>query len=148
MKNYTLLISLLVLLLIPFLASSQKNNHNSQKSNNNSNTVESIEKQMVKIQEKLGLDGLQDAVVQNILEKYSKKKKQLRNQSEDRKVMSAKMQDLNLEQNQELSEILTEEQMADFQKIFKEQRSQNNPQSKKGNGSGSGKRKGKGLRRF
>ena len=148
MKNYTLLISLLVLLLIPFLASSQKNNHNSQRSNNNSNAVESIEKQMVKIQEKLGLDGLQAAVVQNILEKYSKKKKQLRNQSEDRQVMKAKIQDVNLEQNQELSEILTEEQMTDFKKLFKEQRSQNNSPSKKGNGSGSGKRKGKGSGRF
>jgi len=148
MKNYILFISLLVLLLIPLLASSQKNNHNSHRSNNNSNTVESIEKQMVKIQEKLGLDGLQAAVVQNILEKYSKKKKQLRNQSEDRQVMMAKIQDVNLEQNQELSEILTEEQLANFQKIFKEQKSQNNSQSKKGNGSGSGKRKGKGSRRF
>jgi len=146
MKNYTILLSLLVILLSAQIATSQK-----QSKNRNSNSIESIEKQMIKIQEKLGLDGLQAVLVERILQKYVNEKKQLRrNQSDSGDVIRAKMRDMNMQRNDELSEILTEEQLALLNKIFKEQSSQRNSQSKKGSGKGSGKRKGKGngLRSF
>jgi len=150
MKKYTIFISLIVLFLFPLIATSQKNSHNSQRSNQSSNSVESIEKQMIKIQEKLGLDGLEAVLVERVLQKYATKKKKLRRQSDNRQVMMAKIQDLNLKRDNELSEILTEDQMAKLKKVFKEQSSQKKSQSKKGKGKGSesGKRMGKGSRNF
>ncbi len=143
MKNY--IIVLIVFLLSAQIATSQKKNKNSQNNNRNSNSVESVEKQMVKIQEKLGLDGLQAVLVERVLQKYVNKKKELRkNQSGSSDVMRAKMRDLNIKRNDELSEMLTEEQITSLNKIFKEQQSsQRSSQSKKGSGRGSGKGKGK-----
>jgi hypothetical protein len=146
MKNYTIVLSLFVLLLSTQIATSQNHGKNSQSNNRNSNSVESIEKQMVKIQEKLGLDGLQAVLVERILQKYANEKKQLRNLSDSGDVMRAKMRDLNIKRNDELSEILTEEQITLLNKTFKEPNNQRNSQSKKGSGKGSGK--GKGSRRF
>ena len=146
MKKHTLFIPLLILFLFPLIITSQKNSHNQQRSNQNSNQVESIEKQMVKIQEKLGLDGLQAVLIERVLQKYAIKKKELRKQLENRQVMMAKMQNLNLERDNELSELLTEEQMVELKKVFKEASSQKKPQAKKGSGQGSGKGKGRGRK--
>jgi len=151
MRNYKILLPILLFFLSTQSATSQKHGKNSQTSNRNSNSVESIEKQMVKIQEKLSLDGLQAVLVERILQKYVNEKKELRrNQSDSGDVMRAKMRDLNMKRNDELSEILTEEQLTLLNKIFKEQNSQRNSQSKKGSGKGSrkGKGKGNGLRKF
>jgi len=144
MKNYILFISFLVLFIYPQIVTSQKNNQNSHKNNRNSNSVESVEKQMVKIQEKLGLDGLQSVLVERILQKYATKRKELRNQSDSGEVMRAKMRDLTMNRNEELSEVLTGEQITSLDKIVKEQNSQRNSQSKKGSNKGSGKGKGQG----
>ncbi len=150
MKNYKILVPIVLLFLSSQIITSQKHSKNSQGNNRNSNSVESIEKQMVKIQEKLGLDGLQAVLVERILQKYATKKKELRKQSDSGDVMRAKMRDLNLKRNNELSELLTEEQLVLLNKIFKEQNNQKKYQSKKGKGkgSGSGKRMGKGSRNF
>jgi len=149
MRNYKILLPILLFFLSTQIATSQKHGKNSQSSNRNSNSVESIEKQMVKIQEKLSLDGLQAVLVERILQKYVNEKKELRrNQSDSGDVMRAKMRDLNIKRNDELSEILTEEQLTLLNKIFKEQNSQRNSQSKKGSGKGTRKGKGNGLKRF
>ncbi len=150
MKNNTIVLSLLLLFLFPLIVTSQKNKHNSQRQNQHSNSVESIKTQMVKIQEKLNLDGLQAVIVERILKKYADKKKQLRTQSEPSDVLMAKMRDLRLKQNEELAKVLTEEQITLLNKMFKEQKNQGSLQSKKGSGRGSGKgrRKGRQLNNF
>ena len=94
--------------------------YNSFAQNQNFNPEDIIEKRISKIQDRLDLDDLQTMMVKNILVKYLKEKIKLRSSEEERLVKVEKIKKINLDQTEELSKILTEEQLSQLKELQKE----------------------------
>ena len=133
MNNYRVLFSFLLIFFFTQITTSQKNNQNSSRSNKKFTSEESIENRFTQIQEKLGLDGLQMVIVKNIILKYNDKKKLLRDQYENSQIMMAEINDINLKQDEELSKVLTEDQIVILHEFQLEQRKEKEIQARNNN---------------
>ncbi len=142
-KNNRILISLLVVFFFTQIINSQKNNKNSTRSRKKDNSEEITKNSIGKFQEKIGLDDLQMVIVKNILLKYDNQKKLLRDQYGNSEVLMTEINDLNLTQDDELSKILTEDQIVILHEFQLEQRKEkeyqarNNYQNRNSNSSNS-----------
>lgn len=99
------------------------------------NPEEMINMQMEKITPALDLENLEAILVKNILIKYTKERIALRNQNIEREVMMEKIKEISIKQEEELSNILSEEQLEKFKKLQEEYRNRNaNPTRRPGAG--------------
>jgi len=130
-KNNRVLISLLVVFLFTQIITSQKNNQKSSRSSKKDNSEKNINNSLVKFQEKIGLDDLQMVLVKNIFLKYDNQKKLLIDQYENSEVMMTEFNDINLKQDDELSKILTEDQIVILHEFQLEQRNEKEYQARK-----------------
>ncbi len=97
------------------------------------NPEEMIKMQMEKIQPALDLDNLETVLVKNILIKYTKERMELRNQNLEREVMIEKNKEISIKQDEELSNILSEEQLEKYKKLQEEFRNRSaNPAKRQG----------------
>lgn len=130
MNNYSILFSFLLIFFFTQITTSQKNNQNSSRSNKKVTSEISIENHFIQIQEKLGLDGLQMVIVKNIILKYYDKKILLRDQYENSQIMMAEINEINLKQDEELSKVLTEDQIVILHEFQLEQRKEKEIQAR------------------
>ena len=139
MNIYRILFSFLLFFFFTQITTSQKNNQNSSRSNKKIRSEKSIENPFMQIEEKLGLDGLQMVIVKNIILKYNEKIKLLRDQYGNGQIMMAEINDINLKRDEELSKVLTEDQIVILHEFQLEQRKEreiqarNNYQSRSNN---------------
>jgi hypothetical protein len=99
------------------------------------NPEEMINMQMEKIKPALDLDNLEAVLMKNILIKYTKERMSLRNQNLEREVMIEKNKEISIRQEEELSNILSEEQLEKYKKLQEEFRNRNaNPSKRAGAG--------------
>ncbi|MDP3352379.1 MAG: hypothetical protein Q8S44_01385 [Flavobacteriaceae bacterium] len=99
------------------------------------NPEEMINMQMEKIKPALDLDNLESILVKNILIKYTKERMSLRNQNLEKEVMIEKNKEISIKQEEELSNILSEEQLEKYKKLQEEFRNRNaNPSKRAGAG--------------
>ncbi len=146
MNNYRILFSFLLFFFFTQITTSQKNNQNSSRSNKKFTSEKSIENHFMQIEKKLGLDGLQMVIVKNIILKYNDKIKLLRDQYGNGQIMMAEINDINLKRDEELSKVLTEDQMVILHEFQLEQRKEreiqarNNYRSRNSNSSRSSNR--------
>ena len=122
MNNYRILFSFLLIFFFTQITTSQKNNQNSSRSNKKFTSEKSVENHFTQIQEKLGLDGLQMVIVKNIILKYNDKIKLLRDQYGNGQIMMAEIKDISLKRDEELSKVLTEDQIVIFNEFQLEER--------------------------
>ena len=147
MNNYRILFSFLLIFFFTQISTSQKNNQNSSRSNKKVTSEKSIGNHFMQIEEKLGLDGLQMVIVKNIILKYNDKIKLLRDQYGNGQIMMAEINDINLKRDEELSKVLTEDQMVilhDFQVEQRKEReiqARNNYRSRSNNSGRSNRRR-------
>ena len=130
MNIYRILFSFLLFFFFTQITTSQKNNQNSSRSNKKVTSEKSIENHFIQIQEKLGLDGLQMVIVKNIILKYNDKKILLRDQYENSQIMMAEINEINLKQDEELSKVLTEDQIVILHEFQLEQRKEREIQAR------------------
>lgn len=98
------------------------------------NPEELINMQMEKIKPALDLDNLEAILVKNVLMKYTKERMELRKQNLEREVMMEKNKEISLRQEEELSNILSEEQVEKYKKLQEEFRNRSNPAKRPGAG--------------
>lgn len=98
------------------------------------NPEDIINMQMEKIKPALDLDNLETILVKNILIKYTKERMALRNQNLEREVMIEKSKEISVKQDEELSNILSEEQLEKYKKLQEEFRNRSNPAKRPGAG--------------
>ena len=130
MNNYRILFSFLLIFFFTQITTSQKNNQKSSRSNKKVTSEKSIGNQFMQIEERLGLDGLQMVIVKNIILKYNDKIKLLRDQYGNGQIMMAEMKDINLKRDEELSKVLTEDQMVILHEFQLEQRKEREIQAR------------------
>jgi len=95
------------------------------------NPEEMINMQMEKIKPALDLDNLEAVLVKNILIKYTKERMELRKQNLEKEIMIEKNKEISTKQDEELSNILSEEQIEKFKKLQEEFRNRSANQSKR-----------------
>lgn len=99
------------------------------------NPEEMINMQMDKIKPALDLDNLETILVKNILIKYTKERMELRKQNLEREVMIEKNKEISTKQEEELSNILSEDQLEKYKKLQEEFRNKSaNPSKRQGSG--------------
>mgnify|MGYP003393004781 CR=1 FL=1 len=99
------------------------------------NPEEMINMQMEKIKPALDLDNLEAVLVKNILIKYTKERMELRKQNLEREIMIEKNKEISIKQEEELSNILSEEQIEKYKKLQEEFRNRStNPAKRPGSG--------------
>lgn len=99
------------------------------------NPEEMINMQMEKIKPALDLDNLEAVLVKNILIKYTKERMELRNQNLDKELMIEKNKEIAIKQVEDLSKILSEEQLEKYKKLQEEFRNKSaNPSKRQGTG--------------
>lgn len=99
------------------------------------NPEEMINMQMEKIKPALDLDNLEAVLIKNILIKYTKERMELRKQNLERDIMIEKNKEISVKQEEELSNILSEEQIEKYKKLQEEFRNKSaNPSKRQGTG--------------
>lgn len=99
------------------------------------NPEEMINMQMEKIKPALDLDNLEAVLIKNILIKYTKERMELRKQNLEREIMMEKNKEISIKQDEELSNILSEEQIEKYKKLQEEFRNKSaNPSKRQGTG--------------
>ncbi|MCM2301302.1 MAG: hypothetical protein NDI80_01620 [Flavobacteriaceae bacterium] len=99
------------------------------------NPEEMINMQMEKIKPALDLDNLEAVLVKNILIKYTKERMELRKQNLDKELMIEKNKEIAIKQVEDLSKILSEEQLEKYKKLQEEFRNKSaNPSKRQGTG--------------
>lgn len=99
------------------------------------NPEEMINMQMKKIKPALDLDNLEAVLVKNILIKYTKERMELRKQNLDKELMIEKNKEIAIKQVEDLSKILSEEQLEKYKKLQEEFRNKSaNPSKRQGTG--------------
>ena len=103
----------------------------SQSHSSNADDKERMEQQLLNLKEHLGLDDLQFISVKNILLKYREQKLDLIKTSERSDILTAKLQEIDMQQDNELLKFITEEQLEKMRVWLKEQPSNRNKKDKK-----------------
>lgn len=103
----------------------------SQNHPSNGDDKERMEQQLLNLKEHLGLDDLQFISVKNILLKYREQKLDLIKTSERSDILTAKLQEIDMQQDNELLKFISEEQLEKMKVWLKEQPSNRNKKDKK-----------------